>query len=87
MLIELNPEQKELLDRAARSGMSPDEVLAQAFAAIRDQFRNEDWIEAGREEFSAQIAEGFAQAERGELIASDEAIRILRERRAQRQIA
>ena len=34
---------------------------------------------------AAHIAEGFAQAERGELIDPDEAIRILRERRRERQ--
>ena len=87
MQIELNPEQQGVLERAARSGMSPEEVVAQAFAVIRDQYRNEDWLTAGRDEFAAQIAEGFGQAERGELIEADEAIRILRERRAQRRIA
>jgi predicted transcriptional regulator len=37
-----------------------------------------------REAIATHIAEGFAQAERGELIDPDEAIRILRERRAKR---
>jgi len=34
MIIEIKPEQKKILDRAAKSGMSPDEVLDQAFAII-----------------------------------------------------
>jgi hypothetical protein len=37
-----------------------------------------------REAIAAHIAEGFAQAERGELIDAEEAVRILRERRAKR---
>jgi len=62
MILEIKPEQKKILERAAKSGMSPDEVLDQAFAA--------------------QIAEGFAQAERGELLAAEEAMHILRYRRS-----
>jgi predicted transcriptional regulator len=37
-----------------------------------------------REAIAAHIAEGFAQAERGELIDAEGAVRILRERRAKR---
>ena len=36
------------------------------------------------EAIAAHIAEGYAQAERGELIDPEEAVSILRERRAQR---
>jgi predicted transcriptional regulator len=42
---------------------------------------------ADRESVAAQVAEGFAQAERGELFDPAEAIRILQERRSKRQIA
>lgn len=87
MMIELNAEQKQVLDRAAQSGMSPDEVLNQAFAVIREQQGNGDWMLSERETVAAHIAEGFAQAERGELVDPDEAKRILRERRAKRPIA
>lgn len=62
MILEIRPEQKKILDRAAKSGMSPDEVLDQ--------------------DFSSQIAEGFAQAGRGELLAAEEAICFLRHRRS-----
>ena len=44
----------------------------------------EDWMIEQREEIAAHIAEGFAQAERGELIDGDIVIAMLRERRAQR---
>lgn len=87
MILQLKPAQQEMLDRAARSGMSPEEVLDQAFAVIQEQYRNEDWMLADREAVAAQIEEGFRQAERGELVDSEEAVRILHERRAQRRIA
>jgi predicted transcriptional regulator len=86
-MIELKPEQQKVLDRAAHSGMSPDELLDQAFAVIREQHRNGDWMLAEREAVAAHVAEGFAQAERGELVDADEAACILRDRRAKRQIA
>jgi predicted transcriptional regulator len=87
MMIELKPEQQEVLDHAAKSGMSPDEVLDQAFAVIHEQHKNGDWMLAEREAVAAHVAEGFAQAERGELVDAEEAVRILRERRAKRQLA
>ena len=87
MILELKPEQKRILDRAAQSGMSPDEVLDQAFAVIQEQYRNEDWMLGSKEAIAAHIAEGFAQAERGELVDAEQAIRLLEERRAKRRIA
>jgi predicted transcriptional regulator len=87
MNLELKPEQQRVLDSAAKSGMNPDEVLDQAFALIQEQYRNGDWMLADKEAIVAQIEEGFAQAKRGELLDGEEAIRILRERRAKRQIA
>jgi len=87
MILELKPEQKKVLDRAARSGMSPEEVLDQAFAVIHEQYRNDDWLMANKKSFAAQIDEGFAQAERGELIEGEQTIQILHERRASRRIA
>ena len=87
MIIEIKPEQQKVLDRAAQSGMSPEEVLDQAFAIIHEQYWNGDWMLADREAIAAHIAEGFAQAERGELIDPDRAIQILQEHRAKRRIA
>ncbi len=84
MMLEIKPEQQEVLDRAAQSGMSAEEVLDQAFAVIREQYRNEEWMLAEREAFAAQISEGFAQAEKGELVEADEARRLLAQRRSKR---
>jgi predicted transcriptional regulator len=87
MILELKPEHQKVLDRAARSGMNPEEVLDQAFAVIQEQYRNEDWLLADKEAIAAQIAEGFAQAERGDLLDAEQATAILQERRAKRRIA
>jgi antitoxin ParD1/3/4 len=84
--IELKPEQQRVIDLAVRSGAyeNPDEVLAQAIEIIRDQLDLEDWMVAQRDTVAAQIATGFAQAERGELMDGDAAVEILRHRRAGR---
>lgn len=84
MILELKPEQQEILELAARSGMSREEVLDRAFSIIRDELEMEEWMLANREEIAAHIDEGVAQAERGELIDAEEVIRILHQDRAQR---
>jgi len=73
MILELKPAQQKVLDQAA--------------AVLQEQYRTEDWMLADREAIAAQIEEGFAQAERGELMDADDAIQILQERRAKRRIA
>jgi len=87
MMLELKPEQQEILEMAVRSGMSPEEVLDQAFAVIQDLHRNGDWMLADKDAVAAHIAKGYAEAERGELVDAEEAIRILQARRAKRRIA
>lgn len=87
MILELKPAQQKVLDQAVRSGMSPEEVLDQAFAVIQEQYRNEEWLHTDSKAIAARIAEGFAQAERGELVDAEEAVRILRDRHATRRIA
>jgi len=84
--IDLTPEQQRVLDLAVRSGayQNPDEVIDQAFAIIREQLDLEDWMLGQREAIATHIAAGFAQAERGELIDGDEALAVLRRRRAER---
>lgn len=77
MILELKPEHQRVLDQAARSGMSPEEVLDQAFAVIQEQYRNRDWLLADKEAIAAQIEEGFAQAQRGELLDAEQAVRVL----------
>ena len=86
-MLELKPEQQEILEMAVRSGMSPEEVLDQAFAVIQDLHRNGDWMLADKDAVAAHIAKGYAEAERGELVDAEEAIRILQARRAKRRIA
>ena len=44
----------------------------------------EDWMLEQGEAVAAQIAEGFAQAERGELIDGDTVLEVFRQRRAKR---
>jgi predicted transcriptional regulator len=87
MILELNSDRQKLLERAAQSGMSPEEALDQAFAVIREQHIYDDWILAERDAITAQIAEGFEQAERGDLIEAEQAARLLKDRREKRRIA
>jgi Arc/MetJ-type ribon-helix-helix transcriptional regulator len=86
MTIDLNPEQQRTIDLAVRSGayQNPAEVLDRAFEIIREQLDLEDWMPGQREEVSAHIAKGFSQAERGDLMDGDEAVEMLRRRRAAR---
>jgi predicted transcriptional regulator len=87
MIIELKPDQQKILENAMASGMTRDEVVARAFALLEEQDQNLDWMLEDRDAIAAQIEEGFQQAERGELIDPEEAIRTLRARRANRHVA
>jgi Arc/MetJ-type ribon-helix-helix transcriptional regulator len=86
MVIELKPEQQRVVDLAIESGayQNPGEVIEQALAIIREQRELEDWMLEQREAVAAQIENGFAQAERGELVDGDAALEMLRRRRAER---
>ncbi len=86
MTIDLKPEQQRVIDLAVGSGayQNAGEVLDQAFEIIREQLNLEDWMLTQREEVAAHVATGFAQAERGELLDEDEALEMLRKRRAPR---
>ena len=86
MTIELKPEHQQTIDLAIRSGAYHDsgEVLDQAFEIIRAQLQSEAWLAEQREAVATQIATGFAQAERGELMDGEEAVRMLQRRRAAR---
>ncbi len=86
MTIELKPEHQQMIDLAIQSGVYRDsgEVLDQAFEIIRAQLDCEDWLAEQREAVAAQIARGFAQAERGELVDGKAAIEKLHQRRAAR---
>ena len=86
MIIELKPEHQRMIDQAIQSGAyhDPGEVLDQAFEIIREQLQREDWLVDQREVVAARIAEGFAQADRGELMDGDTALEMLHQRRAAR---
>ena len=86
MILELKPEHQEILEKATRFGKSRDELLDRAFAVIREEHEMDEWMLANRDEIAAHIEEGYAQAERGELIDAEEVVRILHEDRARRQI-
>jgi len=49
---------------------------------IREQLQLEEWMADQRGAIASQIATGFAQAERGELTDGEEAVELLRQRRA-----
>ncbi|HEY6347117.1 MAG TPA: hypothetical protein VIY49_36970 [Bryobacteraceae bacterium] len=87
MTIDLKPEQEQVLDLAVQSGVyrDRDEVLAQAFEIIREQIQLQEWMLERRDELAGHIAAGFAQAERGELVDGETALKLLRERRSERR--
>ncbi|HKF49401.1 MAG TPA: hypothetical protein VKB38_18725 [Terracidiphilus sp.] len=87
MIIELKPEFQEILERAARAGLSREEVLDQAFAAVEEQIDSQEWMIQERETIERHVEEGCAQADRGELIDAEDAVRLLKERRARRNVA
>ena len=60
-------------------------VLDQALDILREQLENEDWMREQKDEVAAQIVTGFGQAEAGELMDGEEAVRMLRRRRAERR--
>jgi Arc/MetJ-type ribon-helix-helix transcriptional regulator len=86
MTIELKPEHQQVIDLAIRSGVFRDtgEVLDQALEIIRAQLHSEAWLKEHRDGVAAQIATGFAQAERGELMDGNAAVEMLHQRRASR---
>jgi antitoxin ParD1/3/4 len=67
MPITLRPEHERLIAEALRSGayQSPDEVIKRALELLRDR---DAWLAENR----AKIEEGYAAAQRGDLIGSDE---------------
>ncbi len=86
MTIDLKPEQQQVIDQAVQSGAfkNAGEVLDLAIEIIREQLDLEQWMVEERSAIAAHVERGFAQAERGELIDGDEAIEMLRKRRAER---
>ena len=84
--IELKPEHERTIELAIQTGafQNREEVLDQAFEILRAQLHNEDWMMEQRDALASQIATGFAQAQEGQLMDGEDAIRMLRQRRAER---
>jgi putative addiction module CopG family antidote len=73
MNIRLRPEIEELIKQDIQGGayQSVDEFVEHAVSVLHEQ---EAWLTANREGIRAKIAEGYAEAQRGELIAADEVL-------------
>jgi putative addiction module CopG family antidote len=71
MEIRLRPELEALIRQDVQRGpyQTVDEFVEHAVAMLHEQ---EVWLAAHRSEIQEQIAEGYASAERGELIDGDE---------------
>ncbi len=76
MTITLRPEHERLIAEALRSGayLSADEVIGRAFELLQEQ-------EALLAEKRAKIEEGYAAAQRGELIDADQVRARLQEKK------
>jgi Arc/MetJ-type ribon-helix-helix transcriptional regulator len=72
MQLNVPPDLETLINKRLSSGgySSPEDVLRRALEA---QDAEESWSEEERRALSAHIEEGYLQAERGELIDSEQA--------------
>lgn len=73
MNIRLRPEIEELIKQDIQCGAykSVDEFVQHAVSMLHEQ---EAWLAENREEIRTKIAEGHAEAQRGELIAAEDVI-------------
>jgi putative addiction module CopG family antidote len=71
MEIRLRPELESLIREDVQRGpyQTVDEFVERAFSMLHEQ---EAWLAAHRAEIEEQIAEGYAAAQRGELIEPEE---------------
>ena len=71
MTVELKPEMEALIQERVQSGAysSPEEVIERALEFLRAE---EDWLVDNRNEISAQIQEGWDEAQRGDLTDAEE---------------
>jgi putative addiction module CopG family antidote len=72
MEIRLRPELEELIKQDVQRGPyeTVDEFVEQAVSMLHEQ---EAWLVANRTDIQTKIAEGYASAQRGELMSPDEA--------------
>ena len=83
MDIHLRPELEELIKQDVERGryQSVDEFVEHALALLHEQ---ETWLTDHRSEISAKIEQGYAAAQRGDLIDSDEVRSQLQQRKRAR---
>jgi putative addiction module CopG family antidote len=83
MTVQLKPELESLVraDVARGPYQSVDEFVERAVELLHE---HEEWLSKNQVEISKQIDDGFAQAERGELLDPDEALVLLRTSREER---
>ena len=72
MEIRLRPELEELIKQDVQRGpyQTVDEFVEHAVSMLHEQ---EAWLAANRADIQNKIAEGYAAAQRGELLSPDEA--------------
>ncbi len=70
MTIHLKPELERLIQQDVERGPyeTADEFVERAVQLLHDQ---EEWLSANRVDIGAKIEEGYASAQRGELIEGD----------------
>lgn len=80
MTIHLKPEQEQRISEALRSGAykSADDVIDHALAMLVER---DEWLAEHRSEVAGKIEEGYAAAQRGELIDADQVYRNLEEKK------
>lgn len=83
MEIRLRPELEAVIRKDVQSGayQSVDEYVEHAISMLHEQ---EAWLAAHRVEIEEQINEGYAAAQRGELLEPEEVRSRLRERKRSR---
>lgn len=71
MTIHLKPEIEELIQKDVQRGSyeTADEFVERAVQMLHEQ---EEWLSANRAEISAKIEEGYASAQRGDLIDAEQ---------------
>jgi antitoxin ParD1/3/4 len=71
MTIHLKPELEQLIQKDVQRGpyQSVDEFVECAVQMLHEQ---EEWLSANRAEISAKIEEGYAAAQRGDLIDAEQ---------------
>jgi Arc/MetJ-type ribon-helix-helix transcriptional regulator len=85
MEIRLRPELEALIREDVERGpyQTVDEFVERAVALLHEQ---ESWLAEHRSEIEGQIAEGYAAAQRGELIEPDEVRSRLNQRKRTRSV-